>query len=168
MNRMLILASAMLLILATHAQSDEKEPANKLPENVVKTLEKSQELTIYSLDGLSDKQEGWHGAKVLGKTTIKGDDVKKLVTEIAKGVEEGNRPAKCFIPRHGVRGTGEDTGFDLVICFECGWIYVYTDKSDKPQTFMITDSAQAKLNKILADAKIPLAAPPKKPAPSPE
>jgi hypothetical protein len=161
-------AVLIALLLNASATGDEKETANKLPENVVKTLEKSKELTIYSLDGLSDKKDDWHGAKVLGKTTIKGDDVKKLVTELAKSVEEGNRPARCFIPRHGVRGTSDDAGFDLVICFECGWVYVYTDKSDKPQTFMITDSTQAKLNKILTDAKIPLAAPPKKPAPNPQ
>jgi hypothetical protein len=142
------------------ATGEDKKP-NKLPEPVLKALEKGDELELYSLDGSTTEKDGWHGAKVLGKTTVKGEDAKKFTTALKKGVEEGDKGARCFIPRHGVRAIFEGKTYDLVICFECHWVYIYIDKGDKPDVYMTSESFQKQFNTILTGAKVPLAKPEK-------
>jgi hypothetical protein len=140
----------------------DKLPENKLPDAVAKALEKADEVVVYSLDGKDDVKDGWHGANVLGKATVKDADAKRaLAAVLAKGVAEGLRGGKCYYPRHGLRATHAGKTYDLAICYQCGWVYVYTDASDKPQLFFTTDASQKALNKILTDAKVELAAPDK-------
>ena len=99
--------------------------ADKLPGAVAKALEKADELDVYSLGGETTEKDGWHGARVLGQTTVKGEtEQKALAAAVKKGVEEGDRGARCFVPRHGVRATHDGKTYDLLICFECGWLYV--------------------------------------------
>ena len=152
-------AVALACVFATTVACQEKK--NKLPEAVQTALEKAGELEVYSLGGEVNEKDGWHGAKVLGKTAVKKEDATKLATALAKGVTEGDKGARCFIPRHGVRAVYDGKTYDLVICFECGWVYVYTDKSDKPTVLMISESPHKALDKILTDAKVPLAKPEK-------
>ena len=136
--------------------------ADKLPDAVVKALEKADNLAVYSLGGETTEMDGWHGAKVLGQTTVKGEAPQKaLAVAVKKAVEEGDRGSRCFIPRHGVRATHDGKTYDLLICFECGWVYVYTDTSDKPTVLMISEGPQKALNKILTAARVPLAKPEK-------
>ena len=136
--------------------------ADKLPDAVTKALEKADELAVYSLGGETAEKDGWHGAKVLGQTTVKGEAAQKVMAAaVKKGVEDGDHASRCFVPRHGVRATHAGTTYDLLICFECGWLYVYTDASDKPTVLMISDGPQKALNKILVDARVPLAKPEK-------
>lgn len=155
----------VVLWLATPSLAQEKKDENKLPDAVAKALEQADAVEVYSLGGETNEKDGWHGAKVLGKTTVKGEKAQKELSDVVKkGVAEGDRGARCFIPRHGLRVTHESKTYDLVICFECGWLYLYTDKSAKPQIFLISASPEKPLNKILTDAKVPLAKPDKSPA----
>ncbi len=148
-----------LAAASTSTAVDKKEP--RLPTAVATALEKAGELELYSLDGDLKQNGEWHGAKVLGKTTVKGADAKKVATGLAKGVADGDSGAKCFIPRHGVRVTHDKKTYDLVICFECHWVYVYTDADDKPQRFATTGAAEKAINELLTAAKVPLAKPEK-------
>lgn len=152
--------AAVALVLG--AASVQARAGDKLPDAVVKALEKADELEVYSLGGETTEKDGWHGAKVLGQTTVKGETGQKaLAAALKKAVEEGDRGARCFIPRHGIRATHAGKTYDLLICFECGWLYVYTDTSDKPTVLMISEGPQKALNKILTDARVPLAKPEK-------
>jgi hypothetical protein len=160
MTRFCFLACGLLFTFTLAGRAQDKE-ANKLPDAVRTALEKAGELEVYSLNGETNDKDGWHGSKVLGKTTVKKENATKLASALAKGVSEGDRGARCFIPRHGVRATYDGKTYDLVICFECGWVYIYTDKSDKPKVLMIANSPSGALNKILTDAKIPLTKPAK-------
>lgn len=155
--------TAILLVVFLSADTHgEDKPENKLPDAVAKALDKAESLEVYSLDGERGVEDGWHGAKVLGKTTVKmADDKKALVTAVKKGVAEGTGGARCFIPRHGFRAVYDGKTYDLVICFECHWVYIYTDKSDKPTVLMISETPQKLLNTILTGAKVPLAKPAK-------
>jgi hypothetical protein len=138
--------------------AEEKQLENKLPDAVVKALEKAEELEVYSLDG--EDKDGWRGWKVLGKTTVTDADARKaLAAVVVKGVGEGAKGARCFIPRHGLRAAHAGKTYDLVICFECGWVYVYTDSSDKPNVLLISETPRKPLDKALADAKVKLARP---------
>jgi hypothetical protein len=152
------------VVLVFAGAGGAQKDANKLPDAVRTALEKAGELEVYSLNGETKDEDGWHGSKVLGKTTVKKEAATKLAGALAKGVTEGERGARCFIPRHGVRATYNGKTYDLVICFECGWVYVYTDKSDKPLVLMISTSPNNALNKILTDAKVPLTKPEKEKA----
>lgn len=135
-------------------------PENKLPDDMAKALEKADEIEIYSLNGELNHPDGWHGAKVLGKTTLtKAADRKTVVAAIKKGIEEGTRGARCFIPRHGLRVTYQGTTYDFLICFECHWVYIYTNPSDKPLVLLIGESPEKAFNKILTAAQIELAKP---------
>lgn len=149
--------AAVALACATTAAAEEKKEANKLPEAVATALEKADALEVYSLGGETNVKDGWHGAKVLGRTTVKGAAATKLARDVVKGVAEGERGARCFLPRHGVRAVHDGKTYDLVICFECGWVHLYEDKSDKPRVLMISETPHKALDKILTDAKIPLA-----------
>lgn len=161
MNRIHCLGAFALLLGA--AVADDRPPENKLPAPVVAALEKPEELELYSLNGDTDDPGGWHGAKVLGKTTVTAAaDRKALASALKKGVEEGKDGARCFIPRHGVRVSHAGKSYDLLICFECHWLYVYADGSDKPLVLTTSDGPQKVLNKLLGDAKVPLAKPEKK------
>ena len=148
------LAVAVVFALVTFAPAEEK---NQLPDAVATALEKAGKLEVYSLDGDKTDKDGWHGWKQLGKTTVEKEEAAKVATAVKKGVTEGDKGARCFIPRHGVRAVYDGKTYDLVICFECGWVYVYVDKSDKPTVLMISESPHKALDKILTDAKVPLA-----------
>lgn len=153
---------AALALVFGPAACGAARAADKLPDAVAKALEKADALAVYSLGGETSEKDGWHGARVLGQTTVKGEaEQKALAAAVKKGVEEGDRGARCFVPRHGVRATHAGKTYDLLICFECGWVYVYTDASDKPTVLMISEGPQKVLNKILTAARVPLAKPEK-------
>jgi hypothetical protein len=154
-------AIAVMFALASAGSAQDKKDVNKLPDVVRTALEKAGELEVYSLNGETSEKDGWHGSKILGKTTVKKEDTTKLAAALAKGVTEGDRGARCFIPRHGIRATYDGKTYDLVICFECGWVYLYIDKSDKPHVLMISTAPNKAIDKILTDAKVPLAKPEK-------
>ena len=147
---------AVLVVFAFVASAGAEEK-NQLPDAVATALEKAGKLEVYSLDGEKTDKDGWHGWKVLGKTTVEKEEAVKVAAAVKKGVTEGDKGARCFIPRHGARAVYDGKTYDLVICFECGWVYVYVDKSDKPTVLMISQTPQKLLDKILTDAKVPLA-----------
>ncbi|AMV23710.1 hypothetical protein VT84_04810 [Gemmata sp. SH-PL17] len=146
---------AALCVFAFGATGCGKE--NKLPGEILTALENATEIELYSLNGDTRTQDGWHGAKILGQTTVKVDDAKKITAAMVKSVSEGGQGMRCFIPRHGVRVTHDGKTYDLVICFECQWVKIYTDKDESPQKVRTSASAQELLNQILTDAKVPLA-----------
>lgn len=155
-----LLVAALVGALVVSAVTDHK-PENTLPAAVAAALEKADELEVYSLDGEQPAKDGWHGFKLLGKTAVKGPEAHEVGALVAKGVAEGKIGAKCFIPRHGVRVTHDGKTYDLVICFECRWVYVHTDGGDKAARFATSDAAEKALNAALTEAKVPLAKPEK-------
>jgi hypothetical protein len=127
-------------------------------ETPVTYLEKAGEIELYSLDpserGVKD---GFHGWKVLGKTTVKdAETVKKLAAAFKKGVEENKGiAAACFNPRHGIRLTHDGKTVDLVICFECYSVQEFVaDKQGKG--CLVTRSPQPAFDKVLKDAGVAL------------
>lgn len=152
-----------LALLAGIAGATESLPENKLPAAVRTALEKADTVELFSLNGATNVKDGWHGAKVLGKTTIRDKATRTaLAKAVKKGVDDGKDGARCFIPRHGLRMTHAGTSYDVLICFECHWLYIYTEGTDRPLVLMVSESPQKELNKILKASKVPLAEPEKK------
>ena len=134
--------------------------ASPLPVAIKKAIDKAESVVLYSLEpGKSAKKPktSFHGWPVLGKTEVKGTAKKNLLEAFTKMIEEGDRGARCFIPRHGVRITAGGKDHDFVICFECGWL----DPQSGKKRVAISDKHAAAFNKILAGAKVPLPEGPK-------
>jgi hypothetical protein len=133
---------------------------NKLPEEARTVLEKAETLELLSLDPVPPKEkpaDGFHGYKVLGKTTVKGDVRKELVGAFLKGMEGDIQPAKCFDPRHGIRATHDGKTFEVVICFECAQFKVYMGADGEGKGLLIGKGPEPAFDKVLRDAGIPKA-----------
>jgi hypothetical protein len=152
--RVLVLAFLIPLAAGSRAKAE-----NKIPDDIQTILEKADKFELISLDPehLKDKPaDGFHGWKVLGRTTVKDADVRKtLLAAFEKGVEENKgEVARCFDPRHGIRATYGDKTVELVICFECFQVKAFGDGDLKG--FLVTGSPQPAFDKVLTDAKVPL------------
>ena len=131
---------------------------NEIPKGAAEAFEKATEFDLYSLDpGADGVKGGFHGWKVLGKTSLKGDDVKKVRDAVEKGRKESDgTQAKCFEPRHGIRIVQEKKTYDLVICYTCFSADVFEGET-RLGGFLTTRGPAEFLNKVLKDAKVPLA-----------
>jgi hypothetical protein len=135
-------------------------PASSLraDEGPVKALEAAEQFDLYSLNPEQrDEKEGFHGWKVLGKTTIKDAATRKQLIEAFKKSVADNKgmAAFCFIPRHGIRLTKDGKTLDLVICFQCMQVKDYVSET-AGKGFLITASPQPVFDKVLMDAGVAL------------
>lgn len=131
----------------------------EVPAEVKKLLAKVEQFDLYSLDPEGNRDEKdektMHGWKVLGKTTVKDAKTRKdLITTLEKAAGKGSG-AKCFEPRHAIRASGGGKTVDLIICFECSWIYIYEGKK-QIAVVTVADKVQPTFDKVLKDAKVPL------------
>jgi len=100
------------------------------------------------------KLESFHDFKILGQIDIR--DRKKIET-LLQSLEMGirNAPAQgasCFHPRHGIRVTHGEEKVDLLICFECGYIYEFGDAWHCLRT---NDTPAALFNQVLEENSVP-------------
>jgi hypothetical protein len=141
-----------------------EEAPNKIPEKAKTILENATQFELYSLEPkeAQGKMDALHGWQVLGKTPIKeAEKRKEILTSLEKNFDKpGELGARCFVPRHAIRATHEGKNVDLVICFECLWVYVYLDgKEERAARIALNQQsvAQPLLDKVLRDAGVPLA-----------
>ena len=154
-NRVLVIAVVIVLAAGSRARGE-----NIIPDELKTLLEKADKFELISLspEYLKEKPvDGFHGWKVLGRTTVKDADARKtLLAAFEKGVAENKgEVARCFDPRHGIRATHGDKTVDLVICFECYQVKVFAG-DDLKTDFLVTRSPQPAFDKVLTDAKVPL------------
>ena len=100
-------ATAVFTLLTLAAGATRCED-NKLPADATTILAKATTLELYSIVPSFTKttaKDEFRGYEVLGKTTVKGDPKKDLVTAFKKGLDGQIDPAACFNPRHGIRAT---------------------------------------------------------------
>jgi hypothetical protein len=164
--RNIAIALAISLLAGVSAGSADKGKDNKIPDEARAILEKAEQIELLSLDparGEEKPKDDFHGFKVLGKTVVKDAEVrKKLIAAFEKGVAENKgEAALCFNPRHGIRASHDGKTADFVICFECFHGHVHVGEK-KLEGFLTTDSPEAAFDKVLKDAKVPLAEKPKK------
>jgi hypothetical protein len=156
----LILTGLLGAVLSLHSPGSAAQGReNKIPDPVREALDEGKTFTLLSLQPTRvGGNQGFQGWTVLGKKEIKTKTARKrTITALAKGAaEKGLAPARCFIPRHGIQVTHKGKTVDLVICFECYQVQVYTD-GQQGGDFLIGRSPQPVLDKILRDAGVPLA-----------
>src|SRR5262245_14668569 len=113
-----------LAALSLPVSAEEKA----LPAEVKAVLSKAREITLVSLNpdekaGKEAKAGTLHGWQVLGSTVVKDADTRKnLVGTLEKNLADP-KGAKCFDPRHAIQAEHDGKSVDLLICFECGWVY---------------------------------------------
>jgi hypothetical protein len=116
------------------AGRDAAQVGSAFPGDARDVLEQAETITLYTLnpfrlrDGvLSPEKERFHNYGVLGSAEIKGEDGHRRMAEAVYSglLGEGAGPANCFIPRHGLRFEKGAQTVDLLICFECTWVYIF-------------------------------------------
>jgi hypothetical protein len=123
-------------------------------------LAKADKVELYSVDPIQPPRDqrpkdGFRGWNVYGKTELKTAEQRKTVVDVAQAAKPGHG-AKCFDPRHAIRATADGKTVDVLICFECSWVYFYLGEGNETVRLTIGDQ-QAPLDKILKDANVPLA-----------
>jgi hypothetical protein len=154
------LAIALLVLSLTGAARAADKPSSK---DLKALFEKAEAVELYSLDPGADVKEapdakhGFHGWKILGKTTVKDAKTrKKIVAAMYQGLEASDgTAAKCFNPRHGIRVMADGKTVDVVICFECLQVQFHVGDASKTET--TTDTPQKVFDEVLRDAGVPLA-----------
>ena len=152
--------AVLLLLAATATIRAADKPSSK---SLKALFEKADAIELYSLDPGADMKEpadakkGFHGWKVLGKTTVKDAKTrKKLVAAMYQGLEASDgTAAKCFNPRHGVRVMADGKTVDAVICFECLQVQFFVGDASTTET--TTDTPEKVFDEMLRDAGVPLA-----------
>src|SRR5262249_68024 len=116
-------------ILPFPAAAQRAKPT--LPDQAKAILQKATMLELYSLEPdeeetATTKPKRHFGWKVLGKTTLKKSEEagKELLAAWDKAIAKG-LPARCFDPRHAIHAEHDGKTLDLLICFQCGRVYVY-------------------------------------------
>jgi len=62
----------------------------------------------------------------------------------------GGEPMRCFIPRHGFRFSGAAKSCEILICFECLWIYFYYES--RCVTASLGEAGARALKKVFNEA----------------
>lgn len=113
----------------------------EIPPDALQALENAVTLQTYLLDGNPEtntrgefKHEvGLHAYKILSEATIEEPhEITRIATGIKEGIYSAGMPAACFAPRHAVNVSNDDGSFDFLICFECGWVYIYRRDEKTP------------------------------------
>ena len=130
-----------------------------LPPVAEQALRNATEFELLSLDPDRENADsnGFHGWKVLGKTTITDEGLRDdLISAFKKGVPRRKiEPVDCFNPRHGIKLVSDGITHEFVICFECYQVQWHSPRSTRGG-FQITSSPQETFDKILRASKVPL------------
>jgi hypothetical protein len=136
---------------------------SKLSEKVRRTLDKADSFDLYSLEPEQTKgqasAEKLHDWPVLGKTTVSDPRQKRALLQRldAAVAEPGKGGSNCFMPRHAIRVDHYGDVVELLICFECGWVYVYVNGEQQHPHEEVERAAQPAFDGALRDAGVPLA-----------
>jgi hypothetical protein len=153
-----LFALGLLFALAVPCGADEKEKS--LPEEMKTVLEKADLIELISVNPERPKEkpkENVGGYAILGKTELKDEKRREVLDAMEKGIAAGGPGARCFIPRHAIRATHDGKTVELVICFECAWVYTYVNGERTKTTLTTAKTPEPALDKILKDAGVMLA-----------
>jgi len=132
----------LLLLSGCSSYSPFFYPA--LPDKVLRCLREHQEMTLYSLDPTLRPEDPalcatrFHQWDVLGSVKVTSPDARRSIAHL---IDEDvaawdGRPRNCFYPRHGLRISNERGTYDLVICFECQRIEIYSGRRRIAESYL--------------------------------
>src|SRR5262249_37932467 len=139
---------------------------NSASPEMWKFMEAAGPFDVLSLDAKPQKEKpllDFHGAPVLGKTTVNDAATrKKLISALKQAVEDSDGASiPGFHPRHGIRIVFQKTTLDFLLCFERLQAHVYKDDK-KLGELRLTSEPQPIFDAVLKAANVPLTAPTEK------
>jgi hypothetical protein len=162
-----VAVGAFVVNKSSQVKRPSENPAN-FPPNVLspeakRILETGERFVLLAVDPLSVEvpppppvQEGmespvrekFHRFDVLGKIEIQDQKERaNLLHALYKGMDGTDGFAPCFYPRHGISATRGNDTVDLVICFQCGIVEVYTNHGD--DALAVSKSPEPAFNRAL-------------------
>ena len=128
-----------------------------LPYGVARSLGTAETYELISVSpriGMGD----YYGHQTFGRATITDPAVRqRLNAALQAAVRESNGSvAACFNPRHAIRASGGGHVTELLVCFECKAIEVFSD-GKKTDYIPISSSQESVFDAVLQKAGVPLA-----------
>jgi len=149
---------AALPLLVACAGSAFASPANTLPPDADKALHSATQVELYSLEPWFDddtKETKWHELVLLGRATLTAEKAKAAVAQIDAALKAGaGKSAACVEPRQGLSVESAGHRYDFLLSYDCHSLEVYVD--DKKAATLAAGGSPAGINKLLAQAKLPL------------
>lgn len=120
-------------------------------KDALKMLSASGQVEVLSLDPDRYAKDGtFHGYRVLGTTVLTTAQRDRIHASLHDSL--GEKGSKCFSPRHGLRIMDGHNVAELVICFECGWVYVYFSNGRSDRVGIRRPRDPAAFNEVLKAA----------------
>jgi hypothetical protein len=151
--------SVLLLLVAISFPIRAFAEDNKLPSEAADALHASSKVILYSLEpwNLATTNDiTLHRYKILGQVTLDGKEAATAITAFESSISKRKHffHAACFDPRHALRVTVNGQTYDFLLCYACGYLYVY--HGDKVIVMLDSGGSPKVLNSLLTAAKIPL------------
>jgi len=124
------------------------------PEDAA-VLAGADSLVLYRLEpeGAELGPDVFHGFRIAGRTPVSAASRGAVAAVVDRMVRESTGTvARCFEPRHGVSARKGDATVDLVICFECYQMYVY---SNHPSVIPIEPKVGPALDALVGPSAAP-------------
>ena len=149
--------SVQCILVSVAALCFSQCSSGDLAPDVTKAMAQPQTAVLYSLNPQKapDVPDTFHGYVIISDIPL-DEKQTKTATAAINAVVPSQHPLfvqsspDCFRPRHGYRVTESGHVYDLVICFECGWINEYED--DKLIGGVPIEGSPQTLNALLAPA----------------
>ena len=116
------------------------------------TLIHAESLELHYVDPESGTAaHSLHGHEILGTVDVtKSASVVKIARSVAKAMDRETVRADCFLPRHAIRAKRGMEILDLLICFECDGVHIYSADEKIHRYSSISKDAAAVLDRWLA------------------
>src|ERR1700678_1341246 len=145
----------LLVVIVSPIRADPYK--NKLPIDAADALHAPEKVILYSLEPWSlGTTNNLQGFKILGQATLDGKQAVAAAAafESALCKKERKWEVLCFDPRHAIRVKSKGHTFDFLLCYTCGYLYIYRDNN------MISEldakGSPKVLNALLTANNIPL------------
>lgn len=156
---MKFIISILLLLVCGCAFNSTRD--NKLPAEAAAALHAPEKVVLYSLEPWSQPTANnatLHAFKILGQTTLDTKQgaiaISAFEAAIPDRVSRNRIQELCFDPRHALRVTANRQTYDFLLCYACGYLYVY--RGNQNIAMLNALGSPDVLNAILTEAKVPL------------
>jgi len=150
--------------LSHRGQPSPAQLEKAFPGDSQRIFDNADQLTLFALDPSSNPGEDenymkpsqgfFHGYRIVGKTMVRGRERARLLRTIYSGISDEAEAAACFSPGHGLRASRDGQNVDVVICFGCQQLLIYSPKGKGYAT--ISRTPRAYFNSALTSSGVPL------------
>ena len=145
-------------------EARERALTNRLPAAASDALLNDSGLVLFSIDPDRYSSEHadakrFHDYPILGETVVASPSSRQaLAATLASSLAAWDGTVSfCFHPRHGLRATHGGNTYDFLICFQCGFLYLYQSTGDRVGFGLI--GGPGPFRDILAAANVPVVKP---------